>query len=282
MIVTRAGPASFAGWNPALNDPTSTTTYAIGRYAYAVYDEGGLLDINVAGYPTSTDPTIPSVTDIGRKGVLAFADLTALPIDVTAGTFMSRAAINKFILFRNYGTMGSTSIFSDFPPSDPNFTPFTPSQALAFVNYYLGNPQIGTSQDFGQVNGVYAPGSIRTDQSFINRAELINFVKSTGIANVNTLQYLGTFSRERNHSTVNTSAGNSLTLLANRFPLSRFELFASTPPTDPTAVQQRFGLLYVPASGSPPTPGHWRYVGKSRGAALLPGNTSGHRHQPGS
>ena len=42
-------------------------TYAVGRYAYAVYDEGGLLDINVAGYPTSTGPS-PTVTDIGRKG----------------------------------------------------------------------------------------------------------------------------------------------------------------------------------------------------------------------
>ena len=42
---------------------------------------------------------------------------------------------------------------------------------------------------------------LRTDQNFITRAELINFVKSpdiplTGI--VNTLQYLGTFSREQN------------------------------------------------------------------------------------
>ena len=54
------------------------TNYAVGRYAYAVYDEGGLLDMNVAGYPTSTGAN-PTVTDIGRKGVLAFADLTALP-----------------------------------------------------------------------------------------------------------------------------------------------------------------------------------------------------------
>ena len=31
-------------------------TYAVGRYAYAVYDEGGLLDINVAGYPIPSTP----------------------------------------------------------------------------------------------------------------------------------------------------------------------------------------------------------------------------------
>ena len=30
----------------------------------------------------------------------------------------------------------------------------TSAQASAFVNYYLGNPQTGVSQDFGQVNRV--------------------------------------------------------------------------------------------------------------------------------
>jgi hypothetical protein len=261
VIVTREGagpsPTPYSAWDPVLKDPTvANPKYAVGRYAYAVYDEGGLLDINVAGYPTSTGAS-PTATDVGRKGVLAFADLTALP--TTPGNYVSTAAINKFILFRNYATTGSTTTLAD-PTS------FTSGQASAFVNYYLGNPQTGTSQDFGQVNSFSstASGSLRTDQAFISRAELIKFLKSTGIANVNTMQYLGTFSRERNHSTWS----NSLTVLANRFPLSRFEVFASTPPTDPAAIQQYFGLVYVPASGPPPTPGHWRYVGTS-GTTLL-------------
>jgi hypothetical protein len=139
VLMTRNGPAVELGigsGSTALNNPVSTNlNYVVGRYAYAVYDEGGLLDINVAGYPTSTGAS-PSITDIGRKGVLALADLTALPTNLSASpiTFMSKAAINKFMLFRNYATMGSTSSFSDFPASDPNFTPFTSSQALAFVN----------------------------------------------------------------------------------------------------------------------------------------------------
>ena len=86
VIVTRAGPTPFPVWNAALKDPIATnTTYAVGRYAYAVYDEGGLLDINVAGYPTSTAAS-PTVTDIGRKGVLAFADLTAAANELRAIT----------------------------------------------------------------------------------------------------------------------------------------------------------------------------------------------------
>src|SRR5438132_2620341 len=56
---------------------TQTSSSVIGRYAYAVYDEGGLLDANVAGYPTGTT-TIQS----GRKGSIAFADLTTLPFPI--------------------------------------------------------------------------------------------------------------------------------------------------------------------------------------------------------
>src|SRR6266853_689374 len=53
---------------------TTPSNSVIGRYAYAIYDEGGLLDLNVAGYPSGT-----TIYQYGRKGSLAFADLTALP-----------------------------------------------------------------------------------------------------------------------------------------------------------------------------------------------------------
>src|SRR5439155_6167202 len=37
-----------------INAPSNSV---IGRYAYAIYDEGGLLDMNLAGYPTGTTQT---------------------------------------------------------------------------------------------------------------------------------------------------------------------------------------------------------------------------------
>jgi hypothetical protein len=259
VLVTRNGPMSFASWQSSLKDSTSTNNnFVVGRYAYAVYDEGGLLDINVAGYPTSASNN-PTVTDIGRKGVLAFADLTVLPTS-GSGT-MSSTAINRFVGFRNYATtqLSSTSL---------NFS-FTTACVSCFVNYYLGSPQIGTNQDFGLVNRVStgSGSNIRTDESFITRFELIA-TRSAGaaVANPNTLQYLGTFSRERNRSTW----GNSITQLASRFPLSRFEVFAATPPSiaNTSLIQTYFGLLYVPAVTSPaPIPEHWQYVGMS-GATL--------------
>src|SRR5437868_11010801 len=70
-------------WVFITSDPTNTDAgrrvitgpdpLVIGRYAYAIYDESGLLDMNVAGYPTGT-----TATQSGRKGSVAFADLTAL------------------------------------------------------------------------------------------------------------------------------------------------------------------------------------------------------------
>jgi hypothetical protein len=244
VLVTRAGPTPFASWNATLKDSTNNN-YAIGRYAYVVYDEGGLLDMNVAGYPSPT----PAVTDIGRKGVLAFADLTALPS-------MTQAAVNKFALFRNYATMGATGTLDS-----PNFTP---GQVSAFVNYYLGGTtQIGTSQDFGQVNAVSSNG--RTDQSFINRAGLIDFVKSTSIS-VNTLQYLGTFSREQNKPSFQFDPRLPVTftrvVVPQRFYLGNLNEVVSG--GNAGNIRQYFGLQFA-GSGGPSAcvnQVRWKYVGQ--------------------
>jgi hypothetical protein len=55
---------------------TAPDSSVMGRYAYAVYDEGGLLDLNVAGFPSANSTHAAYLRNIGRKGVLAFADLT--------------------------------------------------------------------------------------------------------------------------------------------------------------------------------------------------------------
>src|SRR5437016_8000656 len=54
---------------------TGADTSVIGRYAYMIYDEGGLLDMNAAGYPSPS-----TILQYGRKGSLAFTDLTALGV----------------------------------------------------------------------------------------------------------------------------------------------------------------------------------------------------------
>ena len=299
VLVTRDGPTSFPVWNPAVKDPTSTnTTYAVGRYAYAVYDEGGLLDINVAGYPSPTPATTsltagPSVRDLGRKGVLAFADLTALP--TTPGNYMSPTAINTLVGFRNYATMQVSGV------SGLNFSSFSPSAVSNFFTYFtmpipipaVSPRQIGTSKDFGVVNtvstGLLSDSSLRTDQSFITRAELINVFKSTGIANVNTLQYLGTFSREQNKPTLPLTPVSmwpfTRVVLPQRYYLGNLNniwgsfgaggpSWLASPPTtsQATNIQTYLGLQFATAGG-PDTCANqvrWKYVGQNANPAATP------------
>ena len=274
VIATRAGPTPFASWTSTLADPTSNN-YAVGRYAYAVYDEGGLLDINVAGFPTPVPATpIPEyLTDFGRKGVLAWADLTA--IASPSGTPFT----NKIVGVRNYATVGQNNT------SNWGFTFLNTPHVSNFINYFLGGgigqQKVGTgSRDFGAVNPISAPDG-RTDQNFITRAELINFFKtaySDDVAKMNMLQYVGTFSREQNKPSLpltpawpspspSPSPSWQRVVVPQRFYIGNLnEVVASGNAAD---ILRDFGLvLVIPTPTVTPSPGRpcdnqlrWNYVG---------------------
>src|SRR5438094_2235891 len=160
---------------------SSPNSSVIGRYAYAIYDEGGLLEMNAAGYPTNT-----TATQSGRKGSVAFADLTGL-----STVSFPQSQIDTVVGWRNCASAQPNGTF-------PNFT-FTAAQATNYVNFVLSN-----SNGFMKVSpNVWVSGSgggnaaKRTDQNFVQRQQLIAFRKST-LFSPNALQYLSTFSRETN------------------------------------------------------------------------------------
>ena len=235
----------------------------IGRYAYAVYDEGGTLDVNVAGFPyygsasQSPTPGLP-LHDIGRKGIVAFADLRALP--ATASTTLSAGGVNAIVGWRNYATLHPSSTF-------PNFTFDLPGVAggtgARFVDYFAGNPPIGLSRDFRTVSPtVYLN---RTDQAFLTRTQLIRLQREAGFS-AGALQNLGTFSREINAPTWKAGTAS----LLQRFYLGHLNLIRPNPPAARMAdIQKQFGLKWVSGvtgTGVPPAPtvpGHWQYVGAS-------------------
>jgi type II secretory pathway component PulK len=241
VIVTRSGPTVFSGWNSGLADSTNAS-YALGRYAYAVYDEGGLLDFNVAGYPyPSPSPAVtpaPLIMNIGRKGVSAFADLTAMKITF-AGATPNPTAVTKMVAWRNYATLKASGTF-------PTLSPTPDPAASDFVTYSLK-----PTRDFLTVDATLYNN--RTDQAFLSRQQLIDLFSAVG-ASFNTLQFLGTFSREHNLPTWSDSA----TRLVGRFPLNRFDLFTN-PTGKATDIKRYFGVVYVAASGG--TPEHWQYFG---------------------
>ena len=201
VIVTRGGANSVSSTTPGfgtggLSDSTSANTNcAIGRYAYAVYNEGGLLDMNAAGYPADPNTTTPSSppfntegtnglssTQISQKGSLALADLTQLATGWTNLTqAQAQTQINNLVGWRNYATAQPSGTYGSFTFSSNN-------AASWLTNFALGN-----TNGFMQIApaGVTASG---TDQAFLSRQELISITQSLGMS-PDFLQYMSTFTR---------------------------------------------------------------------------------------
>jgi hypothetical protein len=233
---------------------TAPNSLVIGRYAYAVYDEGGLLDANFVGLPspspgavTIASPSPSRTAYISRKGTVAFADLTVLPL-TSGGSTPNPMTISRVVGWRNY-VSASVATDQTFPDLSPSPSPF--------VTYFLDN-----SRDFLTVNPT-ASANGRTDQAFATRSELIQLVLSSIGTSPNLLQYLGTFSRELNAPTWQAASNT----ISQRFQLDKISLLGSdpTPPPSPgnaPAIQAAFGLQWST------TTGHWQYVG-TQGSTLL-------------
>ena len=272
-------------------------SHVIGRYAFAVYDEGGLLDMNLAGYPSwsglpngacSPAPT-PWLVNVGRKGTLGFADLTAL------GTYApSPSPVDKIVGWRNYATTQRT--FTNFPDSDPGFggeTDCTKQNNYGSYLLYFGDPPFTIESLLDKLAASLYPftavatqsdvSNRRTDQSLITRQQLLRLRSSLGFSQ-NVLQYMGTFSRERNQPAPDwpNLSGH---LSDGRFNLNNLALVVPNPDDcntthgkkkgwqtgknrnhicgTPTEVIELFGLFWVKAEvldTNLKTPGHWRYI----------------------
>lgn len=205
VLVTRNGPVPFQTWQSDLKDATpSNGNYVVGRYAYAIYDEGGLLDVNVAGYPTGT-----TASQSGRKGSVAFADLTALPYPIPNGSpSPSPYQVDRLVGWRNYATTQPSNLFSatNFAA---NFQS-DPTRAVAYFTSIINNTTGFLTVRSNPSPSPY-PWNGRTDQMFLGRQELIAFRGASGFS-ANALQFLGTFSRELNGPTwkPSTPAGSTI------------------------------------------------------------------------
>lgn len=232
----------------------------VGRYAYAVYDEGGLLDINIAGCPSPT----PAGSPVGRKGVITFADTRALPYRCSAQTGIPPASsatftgIGQIVAWRDNATVQAVPA-----SSFPSWQPVTSIGAAAFVTQYLS-----PSWDFmsraasAYVTGIQPFNSVTmsVDQQFVTRGELLNFNRFQGTAGFdsNTLGHVGTFSRDRNAPTfwlpqVQTKTGiSNVKPLPARFPVTGWLIHNDS--TNAAQVKQKFGLYWDEPSQ------HFRYI----------------------
>jgi hypothetical protein len=275
VLVTPQGPA-----------PAPAPNAVIGRYAFAAYDEGGLLDMNLAGYATGSSsgggpnpsPT-PWLTNVGRKGIVAFADLTALP--TPPATALLQTQINSIVGWRNYATTQQTSSF--FPGGVPSFLGNLNRQDN-YGSYLLdfGDPPYPTPCPIYPFTSVATDtSSSRTDQAVMTRQELLKLRSSLNFSQ-NALQYMGTFSRERNQPARDWDRLSNK--LPDRFDIGMLSLVkpapSGTPPSrgkgkgkgrgryrgDALSILNLFGLQWVGGTGTGDPHlvsywNHWRYVG---------------------
>ena len=103
LFVTRGNGVKTPTIANALN--STSNDYVIGRFAYTVYDISGLLDANVAGYPTGT-----STTTIGLKGSAAYANLSML----APGNTTAQTALATLPTWRNASTGTTASTFTEW------------------------------------------------------------------------------------------------------------------------------------------------------------------------
>ena len=200
VLVSDQGPTVLAAPSNAV----------IGRYAFAIYDEGGLIDVNVAGFPPTPNTT---TAQSGPKGLLSFVDLTVLG--------MSTSSVNDLVGWRNYASSQPGGTFGSFA--------FTPVSGTTYYNSVLPS-----TNDFLKTSGITY--NSRTDQKFINRQMLIQYRASGGINfSADAMQYLGTFSRE-----LNMASWNNSQIL--RFPISN--LSEVVPTGNAARIRADLGLIW--------------------------------------
>ena len=146
IYVTRAGVPASQTFSSSFSDNTSSNAnFVIGRFGFNVYNIGGLLDINSAGYSLSDTA---SSTNAPYKGALAWADLTALP--GWSGTANGTNMVSSFVTWRNptgmangYATtvqnwLGPQGFLNPFQTSTSGDRFFVSRQDL--LSYQAGHP----------------------------------------------------------------------------------------------------------------------------------------------
>lgn len=176
-IYVNRGGGNPTTWSTALhwNGATTDTNTVIGRYSYAIYDEGGLLDVNVAGYPPGTTNALSSY-----KNPLSYADLTQVGLGTNT--------ISALVGWRNAASAQPTGAF-------PNYTFNAASQTNFYKNVSTNSLGFLRTANTNMVGG-------ETDRMFISRQHFLQFFDTLADAGVqakaqlqNAAQYLGTFSR---------------------------------------------------------------------------------------
>lgn len=179
ILVNRNG-ANPATFDPGMISSRTAPGSVVGRYAYVIYNEGGLLDVNVAGYPS-----VSSVAQFSAKPALAYADLTKLQ-DAAGNSLLTGSQVDQIVGLRDFVSAQASGTL-------PAYTFLSGS---SYYNFVI------TNQNGFLTIGGRALSHNQSDRMFSSRQQLISVLTQSiatpaNIASVQSaLQYLGTFSRD--------------------------------------------------------------------------------------
>ncbi len=237
IYIDRQGnsPTNFSTLSAMASPESTNTNYVIGRYAFVIYDVGGLIDINVAGN------RLPDA-DNSRRGRLNQVSITN-PILGIANFTNFVAWRSAFSSTNTNATAGSgglfdpTRTFIDVPPGEQAFV--SRQDLLAYVastNSIATNalPFLTTfSRDLNAPS--YEPNPARSKLPATPVADDMNpALLSIRFAADTTLQ--------RPEGNITVKSGSPV--MPRRFPLSKLSLFEQANP-DPAAMSYYFGLTKV-------------------------------------
>jgi hypothetical protein len=189
-------PSTVAGTNPVTQ-----------RYAYAIYDEGGTLDVSVAGSPIVNSPSLGTYSSYQPyKNALAYADLAQLPGLNSLSATQRAEFVNAVACWRNYASCNLQNLniypntYTVSVASSSSFDQFMIFNPRAYLEVN-GNSLFDTPNQKGNLN--------QTDNAFSSRRHMLQFFlqglgqNSTFLSTTtlslasleNLMPYLGTFSR---------------------------------------------------------------------------------------
>lgn len=278
ILMTRDGPAStgtFGATGATLNNSAPTNeNFAIGRFAYAIYDVGGLLDVTVAGHPSAL-----SAADLQKiKGTMAGARLTedGFGINPTALISWRNAAsssdyltyVTEFQMENADGTVypGDNTFFGrqDLIKAAQDGVAGLSVDALPDLTVFSRDnnaPSWGPTFNASEKGGSGTPEFSYRNNANIETA-LNRFLPGVRFASDTTII---DYRLDGTAYTYDIEAGDPV--VTRRFPLGRLDWIGPSGPQNggsTAAIQTCFGLLWG-ASDDPELEGApvWKYVGST-------------------
>lgn len=268
-FVTRQGVQSVADADVAQLRNSQSSQYAVGRFAYVIYDVGGLVDLNVAGNALGSTNNV-------HRAYLNQIDLSRIPGLANPTALLNwRSAVSQSDT--NY-LFSTTNSFLKVQQGDQSFitrqdlihyalgnSSVVSTNALPYLTTFtreLNAPSWGPTQNAADVGGVSVAGSYANkDYSDNQNSSTVpnRFVPNVRLA---TTTVLTGYHTDGTSYTYTVKAGEPL--IQRRFPLGRLNWLGRTGPQNggtAAGIQACFGLVWDSANR------RWIYAGPSGSTA---------------